>query len=154
MKKVLAIILCMTMILSLGACSSSKQSTDEPEKTEEKVLTIEEAIDSVEGLRTLSYSDGYVFTSVESDYATLRGVLGSSVWYDDGVYKIKELHEKLGFSGALMDKIESTRNSEETHIEENENYKVTWSHDIKEATNVAGIAIPKRTTLNIIYELK
>lgn len=127
MKKVLAIILCMTMILSFGACSSNKEKDKTQGDVEEKVLTIKEAIESVNGLKMklddnkLTYTPR--FETMEDDYASIE------VFYDDGetFEKIDELHNKLGFSGALIKKMENTRGMDGQKIEENENYRITWS---------------------------
>lgn len=142
MKKLLAILLCMTLVLSFGACSSNDVATDETEVVEEKVVTITEAIASVEGLRNIQHrwKDANIWESVNDDYATLNIDTEDGVWNTDTTDKLNQLHSKLGFSGALLEKIKKTRGLDGTQTEENDNYKVTWS-----------VTSPE---LNVTYEMK
>ena len=56
------------------------------------------------------------FTSI--DYATLM----------DATYKIEEVNEELGFSSALIEKMNTTNALQGRQTESNEKYTVTWSY--------------------------
>ena len=97
-------------------------------------MSIEEAIDSVEGLRNMGdnigkYNYTPYFETIEKDYASLEINTNIGGWNDDTISKLNELHKNLGFSGALVEKFEGTSRNDGNQIEENENYKVTWSYD-------------------------
>ncbi|MBQ4629555.1 MAG: hypothetical protein IJB70_01000 [Clostridia bacterium] len=149
MKKLLTILLCMTLVLSFVACSSNDSTEDKVEVTEdkvevveEKVMTILEAINSVEGLRNTEHERTYVniWHLANDDYANLEINTEDDVWNYDTCDKLNQLHSKLGFSGALLEKMKDTRSLDGTLTDENENYKVTWKlNDLK---------------LLVIYEMK
>lgn len=132
MKKILALLLCLSMVLSFAACSSNTEINES--ETETKVMTIEEAIDSVDGLSYINngkpepYRIKY-FETIEDDYASLEINTNSGGWNDDTISKLNELNKNLGFSGALVEKFEGTSRKDGKQTEENENYKVTWSYD-------------------------
>lgn len=132
MKKILALLLCLSMVLSFAACSSGNNSQS---SEDEKVMSIEEVIDSVDGLRNMGENMGMYnkytpyFKTIEKDYASLEIITNTGGWNDDTISKLNELHKNLGFSGALVEKFERTSRNDGKQTEENENYKVTWSYD-------------------------
>lgn len=132
MKKILALLLCLLMVLSFAACSSNTEINES--ETETKVMTIKEAIDSVDGLSYINngepepYRIKY-FETIEDDYASLEINTNGGGWNDDTISKLNELNKNLGFSGALVEKFEGTSRKDGKQTEENENYKVTWSYD-------------------------
>lgn len=149
MKKLVAVLLCMTIILTFGACSSKEKVEDKP-KVEEKVLTIEEAINSIDGLTD-------EFDTVESDYAMLNFTdtyLGglNSVTSE----KLNEFHKLLGFSDALLVKLENTEGTDE-----NKNYRVTWTRTERVSNSYSGTLLAPRVSgvktvvhTNVVYEMK
>ena len=140
MKKFVSVLLCVTMILSFVACSSTKETEEKHEVVEEKVMTIEEAIDSVDTLRELKHGSISLFETIADDYATFEVNGNADVWNSDTQEKLNQLHSKLGFTGALLDKMSKTRGTDGIRIEEKDNYKVTWSYNYP--------------YLNITYEMK
>lgn len=143
MKKFVSVLLCVTMILSFVACSSTKETEEKHEVVEEKVMTIEEMIDSIDGLRELGYdslggSHVEYFETIEKDYAVID--MDANTADGENWSLIDQLHNKLGFTSALMEKISETRPIDGVQTEENENYKISWSYS--------------NPRLKIIYEMK
>ena len=142
MRKILALLLCLLMVLSFAACSSNDEVSKSTAET--KIMTIEEAIDSVEGLGTMRYKSGPIghpyFETIEKDYAVLDFFTYDG-WNDEFITKLDELNKNLGFSGALVEKFADTSVNDGKQTEENENYKITWSYD-------------KLDKLKVIYEMK
>ena len=120
MKKILTImLLCITIFLCFGACSSKNAFENQQSESEETVISIYDVVCELDAHD--------IFDDCQDEYA----VGNINVEYSNFLKKmdiIDELNQKWGFTGGLVNRMKQTRGIDGVQEEENEDFKVTWSY--------------------------